>query len=153
MVARSSRDSWKDSGGVAAQAVALLERIVPLVHTDARAWDEAVAALRGAGAGGADERNDALERKLDVAAAVPIEIAEAAADAASLAALAAEFGDGTYRADAVVAAVLAAAGARAASHLVAINLGVREGDERLARVRASEGAAAEAAGRALDAAR
>jgi formiminotetrahydrofolate cyclodeaminase len=153
MVARSSRDSWKDSGGVAAQATALLERIVPLVGTDAAAWEEALAALRGTGAGDADERNDALERKLDLAAAVPIEIAEAAADAASLAALAAEFGDGTYRADAAVAAVLAAAGARAASHLVAINLGVREGDERLARVRRSEDAAAEAAARALDATR
>ena len=153
MVARSSRDSWKDSGGVAAQATALLERIVPLVGTDAAAWEEALAALRGPGAGDADERNDTLERKLDLAAAVPIEIAEAAADAASLAALAAEFGEGTYRADAAVAAVLAAAGARAASHLVAINLGVREGDERLARVRRSEDAAAEAAARALDATR
>jgi formiminotetrahydrofolate cyclodeaminase len=152
MVARSSQNSWQDAGAIAAQALAVVERVTPLVGEDAAVWEDALGALRGSEEADADRRNEALERKLDSAAAVPIEIAEAAADVATLAALAAELGDAAYRADAAVASVLAAAGARAASHLVAINLGVQAGDERLGRVRATEEAAAEAAARALDAA-
>jgi formiminotetrahydrofolate cyclodeaminase len=152
MVARSSPDSWKDARGVGAQATALLGRITPLVRTDAEVWEEAVAALRETGGSHTEQRDDALERKLDQAAAVPVQIAEAGADTASLAELAADRGDGAYRADAAVAAVLAAAGSRAACHLVAVNLGMREGDERLARARRSAEAAADAARRTLDAA-
>jgi formiminotetrahydrofolate cyclodeaminase len=144
MVARSSRESWTDAAGVAAQAQALLDRVLPLVHADAEAWEQAVVALRETGAGDA-----ALEQKLEAAAAVPIEIADAAADAAALAELVADRGDGSYRADASVAAVLASAGARAAAHLVAVNLGVREGDVRLATVHQSAEAAEDAARRTL----
>jgi formiminotetrahydrofolate cyclodeaminase len=153
MVARSSRDTWKDGAGVAAQALSVMARVTPLADADAEAWEEALSALRGAAEKNAERRNDALERKLDHAAAVPLEIAEAGADAAALAALAADRGEGTYKADAAAAAVLAAAGARAASHLVEINLGVQPDDARLARARASEEAAAAAAAQALDAAR
>ncbi|MGH3133591.1 MAG: cyclodeaminase/cyclohydrolase family protein, partial [Gaiellaceae bacterium] len=99
-------------------------------------------------AGGA-RRNHELERKLDRAAAVPLEIAELGADTAALAALAGELCDGAYRADVAAAAALAAGGARAAAHLVEVNLAVREGDKRLARARASEQAATEAADRLL----
>ncbi|TML22226.1 MAG: cyclodeaminase/cyclohydrolase family protein [Actinobacteria bacterium] len=152
MVARSSGDSWRDAAGVGAQATALLERITPLVRADAEAWEDALAELQATTGGDLEQRNDTLERKLDDAAAVPILIADAGADAASLAELAADRGEGAYRADAAVAAVLAAAGARAASHLVRVNLGVREGDARLARARRSADAAADAAARALDAA-
>ena len=152
MVARSSQDSWQDAPAVAAQALAVMDRVTPLAGVDAVAWEEALVALKEANAG-ATHGDDALERRLDAAAAVPLEIAEAAADAAELAALAADRGDGTFRADAAAAAVLAAAGARAAAHLVEINLGVRPDDERLRRVRGSEEAAAAAAARALDAAR
>ena len=144
MVARSSRTSWSDAAGVAAQAQALVDRTLTLVHADALVWEQASAALEETGGGDA-----MLEQKLEAAAAVPIRIAEAGADAAALAEVAAERGDGAYRADAVAAAVLAASGAKAAAHLVAINLGVREGDERLARARSSAEAAADAAGRAL----
>jgi formiminotetrahydrofolate cyclodeaminase len=144
MVARSSRTAWDDAAGVAAQANKLLDRIAPLMRADAQAWGEALAALQG---GGGDE---ALERKLDAAAAVPIEIARAGADTAVLAAVAAELGEGAYRADAAVAAVLAAAGARAAAHLVAVNLAVREDDDRLAKARRSAEAASESAAHALD---
>ena len=52
-----------------------------------------------------------------------------------------------------LAAVLAAAGSRAACHLVEVNLGVREGDDRLQQARRSAEAAADAAARTLDAAR
>ena len=152
MVARRSADSWDDSAGIAAQALALQARAAPLALADALVWQQALEALEAARA---DEvpANGELEAKLDLSCAVPLEIAEAAADTASLAALAAELGDGTYRPDAAAAAVLAAAGARAAAHLVAVNLTVSDGDVRLARARASEQIAADAAARALDSAR
>jgi formiminotetrahydrofolate cyclodeaminase len=152
MVARCSRDSWQEAAGVAAQALAIQERAAPLARADAAAWEDAVAALRNAGneEGDGARRDFELERKLERAAAVPLQIAELGADAAALAALAGELGDGAYRADAVAAAALAAGGARAAAHLVQVNLGVREGDERLARALASEQAAAEAAARLLE---
>lgn len=152
MVARQSDDSWEDSRGVAAQALALQARAAPLALADAQVWRQALEALAAANADDAAP-NGELEAKLDLSAAVPLEIAEIAADTATLAALAAELGDGTYRSDAAAAAVLAAAGARAAAHLVAVNLTVQKGDVRLARARESEHAAADAAARALDSAR
>lgn len=147
MVARCSRNSWDEAAGVAAQAQAIRERAAALAHADARAWEEALAALRDAAdkAGGDTRRDFALEQKLERAAAAPLEIAALGADAAALAALAGERGDGTYRADAAAAAALAAGGAHAAAHLVQVNLGVRAGDARLARARASEQAADDAA--------
>ena len=150
MVARSSRGTWNDASAVGAQATSLLQRIVPLVRTDAEAWEEALGELRAAAEGSGA---DVLEQKLEGAAAIPLLIAEAAVDAALLGELAADRGEGSYRADAAVAAVLAAAGARAAAHLVEVNLAVREDDPRLAQARAGAEAAAGAAGRALDAAR
>jgi methenyltetrahydrofolate cyclohydrolase len=152
MVARQSADSWDDSAGIAAQALALQARAAPLALADAYVWAQALDALEAVRAEEATA-NGGLEAKLDLSAAVPLEIAETAADTASLAALAAELGDGTYRSDAAAAAVLAAAGARAAAHLVAVNLTVQEGDTRLVRARASEQVAADAAARALDSAR
>ncbi|MBA3381694.1 MAG: cyclodeaminase/cyclohydrolase family protein [Actinobacteria bacterium] len=152
MVARCSKE-WEEAGGIAAQALALQARAAPLAHADAEAWEDALNALRRAGAGGSDDggarRDHALERKLERAAVVPLEIAALGADAAALAAVAGERCDAAYRADAAAAAALAAGGARAAAHLVEVNLGVREGDERLAQARASEQAAADAADRLL----
>jgi methenyltetrahydrofolate cyclohydrolase len=151
MVARSSRDVWDDAPGVAAQALTLQDRASALSHSDAEAWDEALAALRAAADPTPDAdhngptRNVELEQKLERAAAIPLEIAEIGADTAVLAAHAGEHGDLAYRADAAAAASLAAGGARAAAHLVEVNLGMRPGDERLARARASEAAASEAA--------
>jgi methenyltetrahydrofolate cyclohydrolase len=151
MVARSSRATWTDAGAVAAQAASILERIKPLVRADADVWETALAELRAAAEGETTEER-ALERKLEAAAAVPIAIAEVAADTASLAELAADRGDGAYRADAAVAALLAAAAAQAAFHLVEVNLAVRGSDARLAEARGSAESAATAAARALDAA-
>ena len=98
-------------------------------------------------------REQAAATTVGRAAVVPLEIAALGADTAALAVIAAERCDGAYRADAAAAAALAAGGARAAAHLVEVNLGVREGDERLARARGSEQAAAEAAERLLAAIR
>ena len=151
MAARCS-PTWAEAGGVIAQANAIGERAVELAHTDGRAWDAALTALRDAEAYAGDDpkRNFALERKLEAAAAAPLEIAALGADAAMLAALAAERGESTYRADATAAAALAAGGATAAAHLVRVNLGVRNADPRLARALASEEAAREVAARLLE---
>lgn len=148
MVARCSKDSWEEAGGVAAQALALQARVAPLAFTDAQVWEEALTELESAAGGAAP--SGALVSKLELAAAVPLQIAQTAADTAALAALAADRGVGTHRADAAAAAVLAAAGARAAAHLVAVNLAVREGDPRLVSARACEASAADAATRALE---
>jgi formiminotetrahydrofolate cyclodeaminase len=148
MVARCSHGSWPDGPGVAAQALQLQKRAGPLAQAAAQAWDEALAALRSAGE--PESAGDAaLERKLDLAAAAPLEIAQIAADVAGLAAFAAERCEGAYHADAATAAALAAGVARAAAHLVQVNLAVREGDERLRRARSSEQQALDAAERAL----
>ena len=149
MVARCSRGSWEDAGGVAAQALAIRERAAHLSRDDAEAWRVAVDALAEASAERTGGRDRELEDKLGRAAALPLEIAELGADAAALAALVGEYCDGAYRADAAAAAALAAGGAGAAAHLVEVNLAVREGDERLLRARASEQAASEAAQRTL----
>ena len=151
MAARCS-PSWAEARGVVAQANAIGERAVELAHTDGRAWDAALTALRDAevNAGHDPKKDFALERKLEAAAAAPLEIAALGADAAILAALAVEQGESTYRADATAAAVLAAGGASAAAHLVRVNLGIRNADPRLARALASEEAAREVAVRLLE---
>jgi formiminotetrahydrofolate cyclodeaminase len=153
MVARSSRDTWADAAGIAAQALVLQDRVAPLAEADARAWEEALAALEAAATGTEEgdpaRRDRRLERRLERAATIPLEITEIGADVAELAVTVGMYGDSAYRADAVAAAALAAGGARAAAHLVEINLAVLPGDEQLARARASEQAAAEAAGRLL----
>jgi formiminotetrahydrofolate cyclodeaminase len=139
MAARCSRD-WADAPGVAAQANAIGERATAVAQTDGAVWNEALAALRDAEAASTDDaRSDfALEQKLEAAAAAPLEIAALGADVTALAALAAEHGDPTYRADGAAAAALAAGGATAAAHLVRVNLGVRADDPRLARALESE---------------
>jgi formiminotetrahydrofolate cyclodeaminase len=153
MVANCSRATWEDAPGVVAQAAAIADRAAALARMDAAAWEAALTALRDAEAGSVDDRRRdfRLQQKLDAAAAVPLEIAALGADAAALAALAGERGDATYRADAAVAASLAAGAARATAYLVRVNLGVHGSDPRLARARASEAAAAEAAESLLDA--
>ena len=154
LVAMAARCSlaWEEAAGVRAQANAISERAVDLAHTDGRAWEDALTALRDAEAGGdADPRRSfSLEQKLEGAAAAPLEIASLGADVAALAALAGEHGDATYRADAAPAAALAAGGSAAAAHLVRVNLGVRTTDPRLARALASERAAHDVADRMLE---
>jgi formiminotetrahydrofolate cyclodeaminase len=154
MVSRCS-PQWRDAPGVAAQANLISDRAVELAHTDAMVWDDALDALRGAESAPAEDprRDFALEQKLDAAAATPLEIATLGADAAALAALAAEHCEATYRADAAAAAALAAGGATAAAHLVRVNLGVRPSDPRLARALASERAAHDLAERLLESTR
>jgi formiminotetrahydrofolate cyclodeaminase len=145
MAARVSRAEWGEARGAAAQAATLRERIVPLAERNVEAYQDAVTLLGAAESGGRDEElRDALAR----AAGVPLEIAEIAVDVASLAAVVAERGDQALRADAVSAALLAEAAARAAATLVEVNLGTTGSDERVTRAGDLAGSAAAAAERA-----
>jgi formiminotetrahydrofolate cyclodeaminase len=146
MTAGVSRAEWGEARGAAAQASTLRERIAPLAERNVDAYREAVSLLGGAEAGGGGD--ESLRDALDRSAGVPLEIAEVAVDVASLAAVVAERGEQALRADAVSAAVLAEAAARAAATLVEVNLGTTSADERVTRARDLAGAAAAAAQRA-----
>ena len=91
-----------------------------------------------------------LSDALFTSADLPLAIAETGADVTALAGLAARLGDGALRADAVSAARLAHAGTQVALHLVTVNLGTREGDERSRRCGAIQWRADQALAEALD---
>jgi formiminotetrahydrofolate cyclodeaminase len=152
MAARASRDSWADAGGVVAQAESLRARAVRLAQEDADALTAVLAERSGDGGERAEMRDFRLGRTLHRAADVPLSIVEAAADVALLAAHTASRCPGDVRPDVTAAAFLAHGAARAAAHLVEINLATIAGDERVTRahglVRAAGAAADEAARKA-----
>ena len=152
MVARASKEHWPEAGGVIGQAEAFRARVAPLAQADAEAYIEALAALRGREKLEARYRDQKLREALDRAAEIPLQIAEAGADLASLAALLVEHGNPEVRADAAAASVLAEGGTRAAAKLVEINLGATEDDPRVRHAQLLAEVAAESAQRALKAA-
>jgi formiminotetrahydrofolate cyclodeaminase len=122
----------------AAQAEALAERLRRLADEDADALAAARAAFPGAEPEpqASDPRRDfAFAKVLDRAAAAPLAIAEACADVAILARSLADRLDPAVAPDLEAAARLAAGAARAAAHLVEVNLVVGEDDERVRRAR------------------
>jgi formiminotetrahydrofolate cyclodeaminase len=139
--ARRSAGSWREAMGVVAQAESLAARCSELAEADARAFAGALRAL--------EDRSD-LERRLAESVTVLLELGETAADVAELAARTAEHCDGTYRADAVCAALLAEAATSSTAVLVAANLTVTARDERLVRARRLSAAATDALRRALE---
>jgi methenyltetrahydrofolate cyclohydrolase len=134
-------EGWSDSAGARAQATELRDRLLALAQQDALAYERALSSL--------ERRDSGLARALGKAADVPLAIAETAADAALLAAEAAERADGSARADAAAAACLAGGAAQAGLRLVEVNLATAADDDRLARARRAAEAASEAAQRAL----
>ena len=144
MAAGASRGEWGEAKGAAAQANTLRERIAPLAQRNLEAYASAAARLRGTGDDGDD-----LGLLLERAAQIPLDIAEAAVDVASLAAVVAERGEQALRADAVAGALLAQGAARAAATLVEVNLGTTGSDPRVTRVRDLSGTATAATERAL----
>ena len=146
MVARGS-SSWAEGAGVAAQAKALRGRLMALGQDDAAAFENVLVTMRDR-MGTAEQRDFALGAALIRAAEVPLQIGEAAADVAELAALAAIEGSPPLRPDATAATVIAEAAVRAATHLVEINLAVMPGDrhsDSAARLSAAAAAARERA--------
>jgi formiminotetrahydrofolate cyclodeaminase len=131
--------------GSAAQAAALAAKLTQLAAVDAEALRSARGALADASAGGDDRRDFGLGQALAHAAAVPLDVAEACADVAALAAGLADSVVPDLRPDCRTASWLAAAGARAAAHLVEINLAVQTGDDRAERARRAAAMATDAA--------
>ena len=121
-----------ESGGLAAQAETLRTRTAALAQLDADAYAAALDA-RDANEGlRADRRDWEIGQAFARAVEPPLEIARAAADVAELAVQLVQAGDQRVRADALAAAVLAAAAARGAVALVSVNLTTFEGDPRVA---------------------
>jgi methenyltetrahydrofolate cyclohydrolase len=151
----SARQLTADRAGqLTTEADRIRTAAVGLVDQDARAYAgvieharKAAAARRDAGAraagaeaGPADAPDEqvselmaSLARALSKAADVPMEVVELAAQVAGIAAPLAAVGNPALRGDAVAAALLAQAGARAAATLVAINLADSPDDLRPAR--------------------
>jgi formiminotetrahydrofolate cyclodeaminase len=122
--AAARSEGWSGAAGARAQAAELRDRLLVLAAENSHAYETALEAL--------EQRHAGLARALDAAAAVPLALAETAADVALLAAEASECADGASRADAAAAAALAAGAARAAAKLVAVNLGTTQADDRVA---------------------
>lgn len=148
-VARASMATWPEAAGIAAQAESLRDRSAPLVQADADQYEAALRARRESGEGQGARLDFALGQAYAKAAQPPLEIARAASDVALLALTVAENGDRSLYADAVTAALLAAAAAQAAAQLVAVNLTASSQDPRV--LEAAK--AAEEAARAAEAAR
>jgi methenyltetrahydrofolate cyclohydrolase len=128
--------------GIAAQAAALAARLTALTAEDADAYEAALRALEQPG-DGSETHDFLLGTMLRRAAEVPLQIAEGAGDVAMLASAIAEVAPAGQHADIVGAALIAEGAARAAAHLVDINLASRSGDER--HLRAQDAVAAAAA--------
>lgn len=149
-IARASTD-WPEAQAVVAQADRLRKRTAPLAQSDADAYLEALAALHLPEHVESEVRDMALGQVLARSAEIPLAIAEAGADVASLAAVAADRGIAERRGEAIAAALFAESGTRVAAELVAMNLTVTPDDERVARARVVEALAISAARDALSA--
>ena len=141
MAARSSAETWQEARGAVAQAEALRRRVAPLADDDARALADAIALLEPR-EGERESRDFELGLALATAADVPLSIVQVAVDVAALAKTVAENGRSEVRPDAVGAALLAHGAARAAAHLVEINLATTEDDFRVLAARSLVAAAA-----------
>jgi formiminotetrahydrofolate cyclodeaminase len=142
MAARGSTEIWKEARGAVAQAEALRRRVAPLADADARALGDAIALLEPDEREGPRGRDFELGLALANAADVPLSIVQVATDVAALAKAVAEHGRLELRPDAVGAAFLAHGAARAAAHLVEINLATTEEDVRVLTARSLVAAAA-----------
>jgi methenyltetrahydrofolate cyclohydrolase len=135
MVARFSKEQWEDAAGAVAQAEVLKARLLSLADEDARAYENVLLALRMPKHVEEEVRDAAIGDALSRAADVPVAIAEAALDVATLGCELAQRGNPNLHGDAAAAVFLAEAAVRASANLVEINLATREGDERQDRAR------------------
>jgi formiminotetrahydrofolate cyclodeaminase len=132
MAARLSPDSWTDASGVAAQAESLRDRAAKLVDEDAEAYRRALEARAADRTKKPEQRDWSLGQITAAAAEPPLALARLAADLAELCAAAGARVEPRVHADVAAAAALAAAVARGARELVAVNLTALAGDARVA---------------------
>jgi formiminotetrahydrofolate cyclodeaminase len=138
-----SRAGWEEAAGARAQAQALRRRALALAERSADAYRAAREALADPGPW--------LGSALEGAAQPQLELLASAADIAQLASAVARDGAGEVRADAVVAAELAAAATAAAARLVRVNLVLGHDPETAERAREHLAAATAAARLAAEA--
>ena len=124
--ARLSTRQWAGAAGALERAHALRLESFELIEEDAQAYLAFVDAVRSH-----QEVDKAQARTIDI----PLRMARAAAEVAELAVQLAKHGNPNLRADAVVAATLAAAAAESGLTLIAVNLGDARDDARLAEAR------------------
>ena len=148
MAARFSTEHLADADELAAGADRLRDEIVLLAPADAAAYGRVLDAQR-APRDDEEVRRREIREALTEAADVPLSIVGIGAEVGGIAARLVEGGNPNLRGDAATAAVLAAAGVRAAATLVEINVSAGGADDgRLARaadLRATAAAAQEAA--------
>jgi len=135
MAARLSLGDMPGAEAIAEEAQSIREHLAPLCDEDPRSYLAVIAARRAPPTPDPADRTRRINAALSEAAQVPMAVLEAGARLAQLAARLAEEGKPNLRGDAVVAAVLAGAGAEGAAALVRVNLAELPGDDRLARAR------------------
>ena len=145
-VARLSIAKWVSADAAIEEAHALRLRAEELVEADANSYMTYVEARRSAKDVQGKARERAIAPARDATIEVPLAIARLAAETVELAEGLAEKGNPNLRADAMVAATLAAAAATAAARLVAVNLsGARDSRsteaDRIARAATAKAAA------------
>lgn len=124
--ARLSTKQWAGAPGALERARALRVESFELIEEDAQAYLAFVDAVRSQ-----KELEIAHDRTVDV----PLRMTRAATEVAELAVQLASHGNPNLRADAVVAATLAAAAAESGLTLIAVNLRDLADDARLAEAR------------------
>lgn len=149
MAARRSYSGWPEGPAMAGQAEVIRSRAEELLEGTVEAYATAAARLSGPRPEGqVQEENDwALGVAVTKAGAVPMAIAETAADLADLASQIWEGCGDDARPDARSAAILAEAAVAVCAALVEANLTVVPGDPRLDNARALERRAQEASER------
>ena len=131
MAARLSTGQLSGAPELADQADTLRHRVAPLARTDAESYGRVLDAYRESDP---ETRMARVRDALSAAADVPLAVAEAGSEVASIASRLAEEGNTNLRGDALTAILLADAGVRAASALVGINLSsANVDDDRLRR--------------------
>jgi methenyltetrahydrofolate cyclohydrolase len=127
--ANLSRKHWDGAAGALERAHALRVKSFELIEEDSQAFLAFVDAVRS----GQNVKivEDARARTVDV----PLVMTQAAAEVAELAVQLANHGNPNLRADAVVAATLAAAAAESGLTLIAVNVADAPDDARLAAAR------------------
>lgn len=129
--AERARAEWEEAGAARAQAQALRRRALELAQRDVAAYAEARRRLTNRGLPGGATQDWQLGQAV-LASAEPLEeLAACARDLAQLAELLAAHAPGDLRPDLAVAAILSTGAARAAAHLVEINLVAGADEERV----------------------
>jgi formiminotetrahydrofolate cyclodeaminase len=148
MAGRFSEPPDADPSPLVRRAIALADAAPPLAQADAVAYGRFLEARRLPREPDPEARRQAIAEATSRASDVPLEVARLAAEAAELSATMAAEGNPNLRGDAITAALLGAAAARAAATLVAINLAGSD-DPRVEESATLAAAAEEASRRAV----